>query len=1444
MNYYQFSVSTTGQVDVETYAQQLGSALDTKLTLLDATGKVITTNNDAVGTDSQIIVTLDPGTYFAAVQGSSNTLGNYAVHFTALAAPAPQIVGISPGQTIGVSPNPLVVQLSVDNGAINPATVIPAAFSLAIMGPGDTPLPGVVGQVSAASYDASTGTINVTIVALDSSSQPLANLPSGIYDLTAKGTGPNAIASTTGVALAGGDYTGSFTVVAQPPTATLAETGVAGGNAQGVLFQFSGSIGQVFPAAAGAPVRIDLDTQGNGLFEDGSITVNPSSTDPFYTITATTPIAVGQSSAVVSARFTDAEGNVSIVSTTVRTDLPLVTAINSSGGDVNVSFSMPISTLQNVLDTANYQIAGVKPLAVVFDSSDSSGRTVTLIPASSLADGLYGVTVSGAIATLGGLALDGSGTGNPGSEFTGSVLFDRVPPQILSVALAPSSDSGVTGDNLTNDSMPVLQVQVSDIFPTGSPGTLTILASGDSSGFNDGQAQVTLTGSGVPVTVDLQLLRPLASGTDTIQLEAIDAAGNVTTASLTVTIDSTGAVVTSSSATRASGGLMFSLTFDKDLDPAAATNLANYSLLEAASSSSFFAGNVVDRTTAIPASNITYTPASAALGTPATLTVLANLSTNGADDGFYELAVSPAALVDLAGNQPLAGGATLLASYDTTGPVVTGVQAAAPLAGQPADTIVVSFAAKELDASTASNPANYQLDLVTTTGTTPVALAAPEFSADGYDTLLHLAGSTASNYLPVPAGQYQLTVQDLTSADGTPMAGGGATIDFTVGASGSPSSSALLNGNAAAINNASAQMLWEATNYEKQMTSTEFATQLLGDVQLTIAGTTGTSAQVATAVNQTITNAFLAREDQLAFNPQEYVVVWSNNSRFLLQLPGDNASLPDAQRSWIGYQANGVEVLSGVSGAVMVSGNSTGIDGLPNVSLAIVPVDALSAVQTTSSLFTVSTPGVSAQPNLTFHLDLQGLATTNQAGLVAFGQAAAPAAYAFNNIGSQTVVQAVNLAAAVTGLSPLASLLNEQVLSDIQQVFGNLSVSAQDLVVAWFDPVDFVLTDSQGNQVGSVAGQTVNTIPGAYLATGSTADLLVIPVSAAGEYNLALIGVGSNFNGALNSLSGNSVTTVPLSGDLPSNENLVAVLDFRQAGELTPVTSLPASSTPGTPSLASVAVLGIGQVLTPTFGLAIGPLRTAAVTAAIGPLQFFVPGLSVGTSQPLTTDLLEVEQSATVKLAATADGSLSATFTLPANVDRLNVAVVDDDHVQPAATPLLVDIRLNNQDDGGRLVLTFRDGPGGQQNIGRLSLRWAGPNGKWNDADDQAIELGQPKVVRQADRQELHFKAQRFQPGNYRLLIVPVPAAALGPDRARPTLRQDRQRSCRQRQGRLTVRKRENLGSPNSTTSGNNARRSYDSPRHRPPKIDGRSWMPGSKRPRNGWTARSRCAWK
>ena len=388
-NYYQFSVSTTGQVVVETYAQQLGSSLDTRLTLLDATGKVITTNDDSMGTDSKIVITLAPGTYYAQVQSSDNTLGYYAVHFTALASPAPQIVGITPGQTIGVSPNPLVVQLSVDNGAIDPATITPAAFNLTILGPGDTPLPGVSGQISATSYDPTTNTISVTIVALDSSSQqPLANLPSGIYVLTARGWARMQSPARRASALAGGNYTGNFAVVAQPPTATLGVTGIAGGNSQGVLFQFSGSISQVFPANGGSPVRIDLDTEGNGLFQDGRSRSTqfeqPVLHDRSHDTDRSRSILDGGLGPLHRRRRKrhdrhDHRANRSAASDRNQT----------AGGNVNVSFSMPVSSLQNVLDPASYQLAGANPSQVVLDTSDPSGRTVTLVPATPLADGKY-----------------------------------------------------------------------------------------------------------------------------------------------------------------------------------------------------------------------------------------------------------------------------------------------------------------------------------------------------------------------------------------------------------------------------------------------------------------------------------------------------------------------------------------------------------------------------------------------------------------------------------------------------------------------------------------------------------------------------------------------------------------------------------------------------------------------------------------------------------------------------------------------------------------------------------------------------------------------------------------------------------------------------------------------------------------------------------------------
>ena len=389
-----------------------------------------------------------------------------------------------------------------------------------------------------------------------------------------------------------------------------------------------------------------------------------------------------------------------------------------------------------------------RPHAVTLDPTDPTGQTVLLTPATPLADGVYTVVVHGSAISLQGLQVDGTGTGVPGGDKVATVVFDRVAPQVLSIGLDSNSDTGIQGDNLTSNVLPVIDVNASDVFPAGSTGTLTVALNGDGTGFNDGQTTITLSGSGVPTVIPVQLLRPLATGANTISVQVTDASGNVTTMvdPNQIVINRTGASLLTSTEQTTSQGLVFTMTFSEDLDPTAVTNMANIQLLES-STNNFASGNLTDRTASILPGNIVYTDANPVTGTPATLTVTASLLTNGTDDNFYQLTILAANLVDRAGNLPLAGDVNLQADYDTVGPAVQGIVVTAPIGALLPDTIAVDFGSKDINVTTADNPANYQLDLIGPNNQlTPVALATPVYTQSAHRTLLHLAGSTDTQF--------------------------------------------------------------------------------------------------------------------------------------------------------------------------------------------------------------------------------------------------------------------------------------------------------------------------------------------------------------------------------------------------------------------------------------------------------------------------------------------------------------------------------------------------------------------------------------------------------------------------------------------------------------------------------------------------------------------------
>ena len=145
--------------------------------------------------------------------------------------------------------------------------------------------------------------------------------------------------------------------------------------------------------------------------------------------------------------------------------------------------------------------------------------------------GISFVRIARVAETIQGLTLSSESPLSLGSTLVvvdDDALPDTTPPA-LTVALDPASDSGTKGDGITNDSTPT-------IGGTGEPGnTITI---------------TTPTGESITTTVKpdgtwtATPTQPLPDGNNTISVKATDPAGNSSTSSVPVTVDTTPPAVT------------------------------------------------------------------------------------------------------------------------------------------------------------------------------------------------------------------------------------------------------------------------------------------------------------------------------------------------------------------------------------------------------------------------------------------------------------------------------------------------------------------------------------------------------------------------------------------------------------------------------------------------------------------------------------------------------------------------------------------------------------------------------------------------------------------------------------------------------------------------------------------------------------------------------------
>ncbi len=234
-------------------------------------------------------------------------------------------------------------------------------------------------------------------------------------------------------------------------------------------------------AAAGSTVQLDIN--GDGVTD---ITVVADATG-HYVVDAPVPLVDGRT---VSARAVNSAGATSPSATAVAPDFPMQVSLSADGSQALVTFATP-------------------------------GSTVTITNAAGVVLGSAVVGADGSVPVL--LAtpqLNGElvGASTP-TEQSQAQAVDRTPPA-LTGALSLGSNSGATGDNLTNDNTPEISGQ-------SEPGARISVAIG-------GQTLTTVAGADGSWSVTPTAL---ADGNHNAVVTATDAAGNASSQTLPLTVD-------------------------------------------------------------------------------------------------------------------------------------------------------------------------------------------------------------------------------------------------------------------------------------------------------------------------------------------------------------------------------------------------------------------------------------------------------------------------------------------------------------------------------------------------------------------------------------------------------------------------------------------------------------------------------------------------------------------------------------------------------------------------------------------------------------------------------------------------------------------------------------------------------------------------------------------
>ena len=1142
-DFVRFTLERPTIVRIEVIAERLPlfggapSDLDAVLALLslDSTNKyrLRATSDDTIGRDPVIELELAAGTYVVGVTGAQGTRGPYRLMID-LDAP-PVVARMTPGNTVAGSPT--VLTLFLNEADVDVATVIRDAFKLYIEDPITKALSAIDDMLGDPQYLSDLHRILVPIA--DS-------LLDGRYYLGVSNRIESILGGQLRSATPGADdfaFLGSFAVDTTPPVLLDSTLRVAGATstAAGLLYRLVGELDDAAPATAGEQVRVELDIDNDGEFDDG-FAAWPLEADgaTSFSVSAVTVLPFSGGEREVAVRFVDARGNTSgRYALTIDTNLPIVTDVRAADGDRKVRVSFSRGDLLNIDQAANYTVtqktsAGEISRAIVGVAVLADRRTVELT-LDDMPDGVYTLSVhtgAGQIFAPGQattelvasskdsaeparaeapaelnaeleatdpLLLDGNFDGTPGDDFTGGFLVDRTGPTIANVKLQDAS--GTT--NHTRALQTTLLVSVEDAFPgapADSPLTLSIdLDDDDDDAFNDGSATFTLGESGKPETVAIQVNRLLIDGTYNARFRLVDAAGNVAPAiaDFKFTVDRLGPKImaTQVEVERIPAGLptgivTITLEFDENLDEAAATNLLTYRLLRAGGDGNLYDVDPgTDQTDAI--TSLEYQPDLP--GGRSTVTIGIDLT--GRPDDIYQLVVEGERLIDLAGNRLVGGdyrvGSQVLGenrpetvqwSAQTPARVMSVSFASSSINGSSpvSDLIVLEFSGPDLIESQVENLANYALARIDAPAG-PVQIASVSYDARIDRVILRLSA-------PISTGSYELTIRAgtaeaprISSLAGSPLLG-----RFDLVAAGDIELFFTPNV-VVPFQELLRGQFPSLTQYVDQVTlDAANSRKTVSNVDFAnrllqelqaVGSSTESSAEVAARINDRLTDLIVS------------------------QLRGIEADKLAEQGEFMVVWAREARFIvtdpattnaAGDSRRVGRNANDLLVQEIPGATLVqvetadgplmlvILPIDPRTGLIGNERV--TDGKGGLFSPNFRLNLELKDFSGKQQAGylLVHEGQVDRKVVFTAEPEEPGELAfesQVVDLAPTINGIDPNIAVINQRVQEIVESIFGPLNQLTRNLLWGWIDPVDFVLKDGQSQGTFAVSQGQVGSIP-------------------------------------------------------------------------------------------------------------------------------------------------------------------------------------------------------------------------------------------------------------------------------------------------------------------------------------------------------------------------------